>query len=52
MKSLHVGSILCFFIAAALYSTAWLPGAWGLLAVLGVCFEIAAWLCLWESGPR
>jgi hypothetical protein len=46
---MHVGAAICFAIAMALYLASWMPGAIA-LGMLGVCFELAAWVQLFADS--
>ena len=47
MTAAHLGAFACFAVSIACYVVAWTPGLW-VSAVVGVVFEIAAWLALWK----
>lgn len=47
MKSIHLTSLVCFGIAMVCYLLTWVPGLL-IFGVLGICFEIAAWVKLFS----
>lgn len=49
MNSIHLGAIICFVLAILFYVIAWTPALW-IVVVLGMVFELAAWLLVW-FGP-
>lgn len=48
MKRVHLAALACFFVAVLFNVMSWTPG-YGVLVVLGLVLEAAAWLLLWMS---
>lgn len=47
---MHIGAAICFLLAFFFYSFAWSNVAYG-LAIIGVLFEIAAWV-IWLATDK
>ena len=48
---MHTGAAACFVLALFFYSFAWSSAATG-LAILGVFFELAAWVVLFATHKK
>ena len=48
---MHIGALVCFALALFFYSFAWSTVASG-LAILGVLFELAAWIILFATHKK